>query len=360
MLLSEFVCILDRMKFKGLIILLSILCFQELIAQDARYSQFYASPLTLNPAFTGLNSARYRVSTLFRSQGTSLSSPFTTYSSNYDMNFGKRAFAREYFGVGFSVLNDFLGGGAIVNNQFTASGAFHKILSRRHLLSGGLQLGVSSMSIRNYQDLTMPDNHNGYAYTQGFNNDPNLRVNGKPMFDANIGILHLGKIGRNNIFSGISIYHLVPMKSGLHNVSTNNYRRFTVHGGYKYKILEVYKLTPHFIFNSQGPSSELNIGLNFENCIPDSKNPDAVFSFGTYFRINGGPNDGLTGGAANALIFIAGMSIQDFNMGISYDANMSDISAISNSLYAWELTLSYDGMFNGKSSKRLNHGCPKW
>jgi len=43
------------------IFFLSIICSVVVIAQDPHFSQFFASPLTLNPAFTGKFSGNYRI-----------------------------------------------------------------------------------------------------------------------------------------------------------------------------------------------------------------------------------------------------------------------------------------------------------
>ena len=57
------------------------------MAQDIHYSQFYASPLTLNPALTGVNACNYRVGVMYRSQWSSVSAdPYQTPSISFDIN----------------------------------------------------------------------------------------------------------------------------------------------------------------------------------------------------------------------------------------------------------------------------------
>ena len=42
--------------------------FKTLLAQDIHYSQYYASPLTLNPALTGKFNGYYRATAIYRDQ----------------------------------------------------------------------------------------------------------------------------------------------------------------------------------------------------------------------------------------------------------------------------------------------------
>ena len=77
-----------------------ILCAFGLNAQDIHFSQFYTSPLNLNPAMTGLINAGQRVTVNYRNQwaGAVGSAAFNTYSASYDR---KLAVGQEdYFGVG--------------------------------------------------------------------------------------------------------------------------------------------------------------------------------------------------------------------------------------------------------------------
>ena len=67
---------------------LFILCFlvsnqQEVFAQDPTFTQFYANPLYLNPAFAGSNKCP-RISMNYRNEWPNLSGNYVTYSASYD------------------------------------------------------------------------------------------------------------------------------------------------------------------------------------------------------------------------------------------------------------------------------------
>lgn len=57
-------------------------------AQDKHFTQFYASPLTLNPALTGAMDGSYRIGAIYRDQWRQvLDNPIKTFSMAADLRF---------------------------------------------------------------------------------------------------------------------------------------------------------------------------------------------------------------------------------------------------------------------------------
>ena len=83
---------------KKLILLLTIVCatgiWQDVYAQDPQFTQFYANPLYLNPAFAG--TARCpRICMNYRNQWPNLSGTYVTYSAScYQRWFGFNCYSR--------------------------------------------------------------------------------------------------------------------------------------------------------------------------------------------------------------------------------------------------------------------------
>ena len=70
------------------------------LAQDPEFSQFYANPIHLNPAFAG--AARcLRLALNYRNQWPGLSRTFITYSASYDQHV-----VAIGGGVGLLIMND--------------------------------------------------------------------------------------------------------------------------------------------------------------------------------------------------------------------------------------------------------------
>ena len=92
-----------------IIIIFSIIFLKigKVTAQDVHFSQFYANPVYLNPAFAGANVCP-RIVTNFRDQWPSISGTFVSYSASWDQHFDKLA-----GGVGVLLLGDRAGQGTI-------------------------------------------------------------------------------------------------------------------------------------------------------------------------------------------------------------------------------------------------------
>lgn len=72
-------------------------------AQDQHFTQFFASPLTLNPALTGTFDGKYRLAFIYRDQ-----EPYKTFAGAIDLRFGFRNIGKRYkdaFGVGVVFYN---------------------------------------------------------------------------------------------------------------------------------------------------------------------------------------------------------------------------------------------------------------
>ncbi len=76
----------NRLKLL-LIIGVTVCCgIQGAYSQDVHFSQFYANPLYLNPAFAGSRICP-RIITNFREQWPSVTGDFMSYSASYDQHF---------------------------------------------------------------------------------------------------------------------------------------------------------------------------------------------------------------------------------------------------------------------------------
>src|ERR671913_2074612 len=81
-------------------------------AQDPNFSQFFVSPLTLNPALTGKFDGLLRVAGNYRNQWPSINNAFTTYTASIDGGILKNRIPEfDQFGLGVLALSDKSGNG---------------------------------------------------------------------------------------------------------------------------------------------------------------------------------------------------------------------------------------------------------
>ena len=91
-------------------------------AQDPNFSQFFASPLTLNPALTGKFDGAFRVAGNYRNQWPSINNAFTTATISVDGGILKNTIPEfDKFGIGIMAFTDKSGNGVLQNNYLALS-----------------------------------------------------------------------------------------------------------------------------------------------------------------------------------------------------------------------------------------------
>src|SRR6201985_3985684 len=96
-------------------------------AQDPGFSQFFASPLTLNPALTGKFNGVVRVAGNYRNQWPSINNAFITSTISVDAPIlTSRLPENDTWGIGFMAMTDKTASGILNSNYFSFSTASHK------------------------------------------------------------------------------------------------------------------------------------------------------------------------------------------------------------------------------------------
>src|SRR6056297_1942076 len=94
--------------------------------QDIHFSQFYLSPLNLNPAMTGVMNCNIRLTANYRNQWASVlkSNAYSTYSVSYDQRIpvGRN----DYFGIGGTFWGDVAGEANFGTTTGKLSGSYSK------------------------------------------------------------------------------------------------------------------------------------------------------------------------------------------------------------------------------------------
>lgn len=336
---------------KKLIYILAILLssITSLKAQDPHYSQFFASPLTLNPAFTGLFSGDYRLAGNYRSQWSSIGAPFVTGTMSADMGIMKNVLnPNDILGIGFLAMYDKQGqSGAFTTNYFALSMAYHKSLDPEgnHTFAIGLQ-GAFVTKRLDVTKLTFDDQ-------LGNPNAPTSESIAKPAihyFDPNFGFLYNGLIGEaSNIYLGVSSYHVTQPNESFYanNTSINRLnRRTTVHGGGSFPANGNNRIFASGLYMKQGTASEATIGGAYGFLLNDMPDDPTMFYIGSWIRF---------GDAINPYV---GMELKGFQVGITYDTNISSLKPASNARGGMEISIIY--IHRSNDNNKYKTLCPKF
>ncbi len=310
--------------------------------QDIHFSQFYMSPLNMNPALTGVMNCNTRLVANYRNQWSQVlkANAYNTYSVSYDQ---KIAVGRtDYFGIGGSFWGDVAGETRFGTTQGRLSLSYSKKMggyrNSAHYLVFGADAAVSQRRIRQ-NDLRWPTQHDGNG---GF--DPTLPsneiINDYDFLYGDIaaGLLWFSVLDeKNNYYVGGAIHHLnQPNVSFLGDV-VSLYTRYTIHAGGEFEIKRGTSLVPGVIYMSQGNHRELNLGTSVRFNL-GSRADQQSWQVGGWFRTGNKVDGGLH---SDALILSTRFDYGNYGIGFSYDINVSKLRQASSANGAFEFSLNY-------------------
>lgn len=322
-----------------LLILASMLLFLEsgtLVAQDAHFSQFFANPLYLNPAFAGANVCP-RVTAHFRDQWPSVAGTYVTYTASYDQHFDKLA-----GGIGVLFMGDRAGGGTINTYNISLMYSYKLKVSRKFNMRFALQATYQQKSL-NWDKLTfgdMIDPKYGFVY-QTNEQQPSKLSKGCVDFSA-------GFIGyTDKIYFGFAANHFTRPYEGFNSVSRLPVK-WTGHVGAYFDLKRKSRkdrsfgdisLSPNIIYQQQMKFHQLNMGL-YLNYYP--------FVVGLWYRECFNNRD--------AVIVMFGIQHDMIRLAYSYDITISKLANISGGAHEVSLQLLFPCPEKARVIKDLN--CP--
>ena len=299
-----------KKRLKGVLLGAMLLASGTAAAQDIGFSQFYANPLYMNPAFAGTAVAP-RISFTYRGQWPGLVSAFTTVSASYD-----QYVSDLHGGIGVILMTDRVGDhGALSTNMMGAMYAFNFRVSREVNISAALQVSLVNTHLKWDEYLRFPDQINaemGFAYPTGAQAPDKTS---QWTADFNAGMVVYG----SKWYAGLAASHLTQPNVAFYSEDRVPIK-LTVHGGGLINVAEERRrqssislgspiISPNVIYQFQGGLHYFNYGL-YLDWMP--------FLVGVWFR-NGVEN-------ADAFIFQVGVQQDYFKVGYSYDVTVSKLA----------------------------------
>src|ERR1044072_2299363 len=194
------------MKFR-LLIIFSLL-YGNIWAQDPHFSQFFSSPMTLNPAFTGKFDGVVRAAANYRNQWPTINKAYITGTASVDFPILVNHIPyTDTWGVGVMGYTDKSAAGAVVFSYYSLSTAYHKGLDEDgfHQLGAGFQVTYSNMVI-NTSKLTFEDQLTPLGFTGVTKENFGGLTLKSNYVDVNAGLLYTASTSeKNNMYVGVSL-----------------------------------------------------------------------------------------------------------------------------------------------------------
>lgn len=334
-----------RSRLEAACLLLAV-CFlfsaEKCAGQAYQFTQFYASPTFLNPAFAGTGACQ-RLTTNYRNQWPSIPGGYKTYLLAFDHGIQK-----SNSGVGFLFAHDRAGSGNLRSTSFNGQYSYHLMISRTLMVTMGVEAGFSQ---RNY------DFHK-YIFGDQIAYGTTTTVE-QPQYDKfnYIDLSSGGLLYSENSWLGFSARHLNQPNQALVGNDSRLPILYSLHGGYVKPVARYGDKGKYYSYitfaanyRAEGKFDQIDLG-GYYNIDP--------ITFGIWYR-------GIPGFKAykegypnhDAIALLVGTIIDRFKFGYSYDITISWLAG--HTAGAHEISLTYQFCDPKVTRRKSAIPCPKF
>lgn len=277
-----------------------------------QYSQYYACPLYLNPAFTG-GSLAPRISTNYRNQWSKFSNQPEGATFTFDHYF-------ENLNSGVGIIANLHSASSILrNNEIGLLYSYNLKIGEEQYIRFGLQSNFVNRRV-DFSDLVFPDQIDRNDNTPSIEKQKYAPVN---YVDFSSGLLYYTP----KYWLGIVTHHLNRPNQSVFKSNLDESRlpmKISLHGGYNLVFDEFVRsgelpkrvLTPSFNYKRQGKFEQLDIGSYYTL---------SPLTFGLWYRGIPFKKDNSNHIKNESLVFSLGYRQENISIGYSYDFSISKI-----------------------------------
>jgi len=309
----------------------------RMMAQDVVFSQFYAAPMELNPALTGLTHAP-RIILNYRNEWPAIPNAYTTYAVSYDQYFKKVS-----SGIGVNIISDVEGGGIYTTNRIDFSYAYDLRIEGDFYLRGGLEAGFVQRRL-NWDKLLFLDQIDPLTGATDGSGNPFLTEETRPdNLSRYYGDFSAGVLAYSSTFyAGVALKHINAPDENQLNFETDFAQRpvlYSVHAGAQIKLGERNKsqhktfISPNILFARQADFGQVNVGAYAQT--------GNIFG-GVWYR-NAWSNP-------DAAIFLIGFQQNIVKIGYSFDWTLSQLNSHTGGGHEISVILNFDDQKNRRKT----------
>lgn len=306
-------------------------------AQDLHFSQYYNSPLLVNPANTGfIPEGAYRFGINYRKQWANLSPyPYKTFSAFGDAQVFANRFENGWMGIGGALLRDVAGTGQLSTTRAFASVAYHQQLGLASLFSAGFNIGWVQKRI-DFSKLTFDNQWNGKFFDITLPNNEAFIKSQVNYFDLQAGVNYAYYPSEDAYVNiGISASHINRPKESFFSpglVDTRIPMRLTAFANGSFRYNDVWILNPNVYVSRMTTAWEIVFGGIAQRSL--SPEGTTQLLLGGYYRVQ------------DAFVPVIGFQQSGYKLTFSYDITSSYLQKFNQSRGAYELSLIKQGLFN--------------
>jgi type IX secretion system PorP/SprF family membrane protein len=324
-------------KFIYGIAFMMLIGWQTISAQDLHFSQYFNSPLFINPANTGfIPDGDYRIGINYRNQWASVTNnPYKTMSAFGDAQlFGER-FENGWVGVGGALLRDAAGSGNLTSTRAFGSVAYHQQLGLGSLLSAGFNVGWVNKRV-DFAKLTFDNQWNGKFFDLTAPSGETVNTNQINYFSLQAGLNYAYFPNENTYLNaGVSVSNINRPKesfSATDVIDTRIARRYTLFLNGSFRASDAWIVNPNIYISRMSTAMEYVAGVNAQRDLSGDGNTQLIV--GAYYRVS------------DAIVPMVGFQQNGYRLTFSYDATTSSLSKYNATRGAYEVSIVKQGLID--------------
>ncbi|MBP9193909.1 MAG: PorP/SprF family type IX secretion system membrane protein [Saprospiraceae bacterium] len=209
------------MRNKILLFALSLVFYFKSHGQDLHYSQFYNSPLNINPALIGIFNGDQRFNLSYRNQWKFVPVNWTTFSLAYDRKYYLKD-DRHFLGFGGNLNYDRQGDSKLTLTGINLGASYTRNLNKKNLIGAGLILGYSTRAF-NTSNLTWDKQWDGVSFNPNAPNGENFNFQRVNILETALGVnFRHQQTSRTYVDVGIGAYHLHQPSTTFYNAPSES------------------------------------------------------------------------------------------------------------------------------------------
>jgi type IX secretion system PorP/SprF family membrane protein len=305
--------------------------------QDPSFSQFFSSPLNINPALTARINSKWRVISNLRDQWIGPASPYASGTISYDTRaLEKQMSENTVFGIGGMLMyNSSMRG--IHKSTFGSLNLSYNVLlaadEAEHRIGIGIG-GIYGNKTVDFSRLYFAEQFVGTGFDQNLpTGEPALKEM-KPYLSSSAGIIYSITTTNSNFDFGAAAFHLnKPKQTFLEDENQYLPMRYVVHTNFETYLTEDFLLNTNAIYQQQAKTNYFSVGgaLGYYLSNDYFSQADVLVNMGLWYWSN------------NAIVPYFGFSYMNMQVGLSYDITISKLRQATRKPKTFEVSLIIRG-----------------
>ena len=307
--------------------------------QDPAFSQFFSSPLNINPALTGNINGDWRFISNIRDQWIGPASPYATGTASFDRKIMQHKTPgiteeNDIKAIGVMLMYDYAMSGVVKSTYGSFNLAYNMKLAGNEANRHRVGVGFSASYGRRHVDFSRVDfeeQFTGFGFNTSLPTGEVALSNMKPYISVSAGATYSYTTEKSNFDMGAAAFHVNrPKQTFLKDPHQELAIRKVAHANFETFLNESVVLNASAIYQNQMRAEYFSAGAALGYFVGNQQN--IILTGGVWYW------------SQNAIIPYIGLSYGDFQFGVSYDLTTSNLRKAPRKPNTYEVSLIIRGV----------------